>query len=196
MRYLPAARYVAMPWRNGKGMTEEIARAPAAPADFDWRLSLAAITEDGPFSHYAGYERAVVLVSGDGFCLDVEGDGQRLLQAPGAVAVFDGATPVHCRLTGGPCRDLSLMVRRPGTVSAARALDIVRPVTLGAGSATHRALYVLQGGLQAVGAGEACPALVAGDSLLFDSDDTAVRLSPGAGAARVVLLEWLPAPGA
>lgn len=195
MRYLPAAQYVPMPWRNGQGMTEEIARAPAAPADFDWRLSLAAITEDGPFSHYAGYERAVVLVSGDGFCLDVEGDRHRLLLAPGAVTVFDGATPVHCRLTGGPCRDLSLMVRRPGTVSAARALDIVQPVTLGAGAAVHRALFVLEGELLAVGPSGACPALVAGDSLLLGSDDTAVRLSPVEGAARVVLLEWLPAPG-
>lgn len=174
-----------MPWKNGRGFTLEIARFPPAPAEFAWRLSLASIDADGPFSSYAGYERVVVLMDGDGFDLDFGAGDVRSLPAAGAAAIFDGGRPVHCRLRGGPCRDLSLMVRLPGTVTATRVLDIAAPTVLAGGSSSHRALYVLGGTVEAgpVNLGD-------GDAALLESIDTVLTLRPIGTAARVLLLEW------
>ena len=185
MQHVPAAAYVAMHWKNGKGVTLEIARAPAAPAAFDWRLSLASIDTDGPFSSYGGYERVVVLVEGDGFELDFGAGDTRTLVAAGDAAIFDGGAPVDCRLRGRACRDLSLMVRLPGTVTATRVLDLVSSTTLAGGSSSHRALFVLDGTLEA-----GLAVLNAGDTVLLESIDTVLTLRPAGPAARVLLLEW------
>ena len=185
MQHIPASAYLSMPWKNGLGVTLEIARAPAAPAEFAWRLSLASIAEDGPFSSYVGYERVVVLVDGDGFDLDFGSGDVRELPAAGVAAVVDGGSPVHCRLRGGPCRDLSLMVRLPGTVTATRVLDVATPTMLAGGSSSHRALFVLAGTVEA-----GLVTLGAGDSVLLESIDTALTLRPVGIAARVLLLEW------
>ena len=56
--------------RAGGGSTTEIAVAPPGAGfdDFDWRVSLATITQDGPFSAFPGIDRTLALVDGDG-CL-------------------------------------------------------------------------------------------------------------------------------
>ena len=41
-QHLRRRGYVAMPWRNGGGVTFEIAREPQTGTDFDWRLSIEA----------------------------------------------------------------------------------------------------------------------------------------------------------
>jgi environmental stress-induced protein Ves len=59
--------YARMPWKNGGGQTTEIAvSAGASLADFDWRVSIAEINADGPFSAFAGVDRTLVLLSGAG----------------------------------------------------------------------------------------------------------------------------------
>lgn len=193
MRLLAAAGYRSMPWRNGKGMTREIARAPEATAEFDWRLSLASLSEDGPFSNYEGYERAVVLVEGEGFTLDFGADDRRALTVAGAHAIFDGGQGVRCHLVSGPCRDLSLMVRLPGTVSAVRAIRISAATAFG-GTGVHRALYVLAGACR-VAAGDAVGNLGAGDTLLLRPEDAGFAVHPADAELHAVLLEWLePTP--
>ena len=47
---IPATSYRAMPWKNGQGITHEIAREPAAGDSFLWRLSIAEVAADGDFS--------------------------------------------------------------------------------------------------------------------------------------------------
>ena len=106
--------YRSMPWRNGKGMTLEIARRPLSGSQFDWRLSLASVTTTGPFSCYPGYQRSVTLVSGEGFRLDLQGHAPALLDEPGASTQFAGEGDTVCTLLGGECTDLSLIVREPG----------------------------------------------------------------------------------
>ena len=80
-----------MPWRNGAGVTREIAREPAQGEHFAWRLSLASLQGDGPFSSYTGYQRCVALVEGRGFRLHVAGTGTKTLAASGAHLLFAGA---------------------------------------------------------------------------------------------------------
>ena len=45
--------YHAAPWRNGGGVTFEIAREPQGEGAFEWRLSLAQVDRTGPFSDFA-----------------------------------------------------------------------------------------------------------------------------------------------
>ncbi|MBM7325185.1 HutD family protein, partial [Agrobacterium sp. S2] len=48
-----------MPWKNGGGVTTEIIVHPAkaSMADFDWRISMANVAQDGPFSIFPGVDR-------------------------------------------------------------------------------------------------------------------------------------------
>src|SRR5262245_15618455 len=107
VRVLRRSEYKAMPWRNGGGTTYEIACEPQGAAQFDWRLSLALIEQGGPFSNFAGYIRAISLVSGAGCILrGIEPDPVRL-GAPGTTKLFPGAASVTCELVAGACCDLN-----------------------------------------------------------------------------------------
>ncbi len=68
MRILRAADHKRMPWKNGGGETVEIAVAPqdAALGDFDWRISMATVAADGPFSIFPGIDRTLSILSGSG----------------------------------------------------------------------------------------------------------------------------------
>src|SRR5215467_12821624 len=72
VRVLRADDRVAVPWRNDGGRTREIAVGGADEEQFDWRVSLADIDRDGPFSGYPGYSRVISVVEGDGVELTVD----------------------------------------------------------------------------------------------------------------------------
>jgi environmental stress-induced protein Ves len=112
MRLLRAADRAATPWKNGGGVTREIAAWPrgAGLDAFDWRVSLADVAADGPFSAFPGVDRVLTVIGGEGLVLEVEGRAVRL--EPGAPFAFPGEAGVMARLTAGPIRDLNVMVRR------------------------------------------------------------------------------------
>ena len=58
----------AEPWPNGGGVTRELARA----AD-SWRISLADVDRDGPFSRFPGKARLLTVVDGPVLGLEVDG---------------------------------------------------------------------------------------------------------------------------
>lgn len=147
-RYLPRDGYTSMPWRNGAGTTREIAREPTQGGIFAWRLSLASLEVSGPFSSYPGYQRAVALVAGHGFRLNIKDTRTQVLAAPGAHALFAGAAESACELLDGPCTDLSLMVREPGRIDAVTRLRIGAEQTVRAAARTIQALFVLQGKIE------------------------------------------------
>lgn len=112
MRVLRAADRRAAPWKNGGGLTRDIAAWPAE-ADvnaFEWRLSLAEITRDGPFSTFRGVDRNLTLIEGEGLALDVDGETHSL--GAGARVAFAGEAVTAARLVAGPVRDFNVMVRR------------------------------------------------------------------------------------
>ncbi|SEA85750.1 HutD/Ves family protein [Paraburkholderia sartisoli] len=105
---------VASPWKNGGGVTREIAVAPegAALDTFVWRVSVADVAQPGPFSRFAGIDRALVLLAGAGMLLDdAEGHTHALTQ-PLDIARFTGEASIDARLVDGATRDFNLMVRR------------------------------------------------------------------------------------
>jgi hypothetical protein len=144
-RYFAREAYTSMPWRNGAGVTREIARAPAQGESFAWRLSLASLPVSGPFSSYSGYQRCVALVDGHGFRLNVAGAAAKKLSARGEYALFPGAAEASCELLDGPCTDLSLIVHDPGTIDSVTRLDLSAEQRVRVPLGKLQVLFVLQG---------------------------------------------------
>ena len=114
------AELPATPWKNGGGSTREIAcRPPGADLhSFDWRVSIATIDRSGPFSVFAGVDRCIVLLAGDGVALDAPQAGwQHQLDSPLQPFAFSGNDAVECSLLGGTSTDFNVMTRR-GTLCA------------------------------------------------------------------------------
>jgi len=115
------AQLPAVPWKNGGGTTREIACWPAG-ADmntFDWRISVARIDRDGPFSAFDGIDRIITLLDGAGVRLR---GVDHILSQPLSPFAFDGAAAVQGELIDGPCEDLNIMSRRPHIDAQVRAL--------------------------------------------------------------------------
>lgn len=109
---LPASGHADMAWRNGLGRTAEIARHPASGDAFDWRLSIATIGADGPFSAFPGCDRTLVPIEGGGLALDFA-DGTTLSGGLFEPIRFAGDQPCHGRLLGAVrTRDLNAITRR------------------------------------------------------------------------------------
>jgi environmental stress-induced protein Ves len=113
-RLIPYANLEAAPWKNGGGSTTEIAVAPhgAGFDSFDWRVSLARIAQDGPFSAFHGIDRTLALVEGDGVLLDFDGERRVLLSPEDPCIAFDGGHAIHACLSGGPSIDFNVMTRQ------------------------------------------------------------------------------------
>jgi environmental stress-induced protein Ves len=103
-----------MPWKNGGGETVEVIVHPegASLSDFGWRVSMATVASDGPFSVFPGIDRTLAVLSGDGMALSIEGLGDRLLTLEATPLAFPADAPTTARLTGGPITDLNVMTRR------------------------------------------------------------------------------------
>lgn len=116
---LSPADYVEFPWKNGRGVTTDIAAAykdGAKTRDWTemlWRFGRTPILENGPYSDLTGLERLQVLVAGNGFTIHTQdGAVHRDLSRPFAPVRFDGATPLTGRLIDGPVESVNFLYRR------------------------------------------------------------------------------------
>jgi environmental stress-induced protein Ves len=108
------ADYRETPWKNGGGVTHEIARSDDS-SEPDWRISLATIDRDGPFSDFTGFDRTIVPIGGTGFVLSFDDGERHKLEADQYARrpfSFAGEKKVECRLLDGPSQDLNVMTRR------------------------------------------------------------------------------------
>jgi environmental stress-induced protein Ves len=130
MQILRAAAYQRMAWKNGGGETLEIAVSPpqATFDTLDWRISMALVTQDGPFSMLAQIDRTLCVLDGPGLDLDFGADGgtQRVTAATAPFA-FSADRPLHARILGGPITDLNVMTRRGRYRHAVRHLPVDPP---------------------------------------------------------------------
>ncbi len=106
MRHLKPADYTRMPWANGRGQTVELLRVDQGGALL-WRLSMAAVVEDGPFSLFPGVARNLTVISGPGFWLT--GDGVTLHCAPLVPVAFTGDVLVNATGVTAPSDDFNVM---------------------------------------------------------------------------------------
>ena len=111
VRHLRKADALLQPWRNGGGTTSEIA-ACIEDGRMVWRVSVADVSSDGPFSDFAGYDRVIMLLEGAGMALAFGDRPEVKLARKWRPLPFDGGWNTRCRLLEGPVRDLNLMVDR------------------------------------------------------------------------------------
>lgn len=113
-RILRANELQPRPWRNGLGVTRELALYPpgADADDFLWRCSIAEVVGPAPFSLFPGIDRIIVLLDGAGFRMTLDGARVHALTTPCAPFAFPGEAQVAVALAGGPTRDFNLMLRR------------------------------------------------------------------------------------
>ena len=108
------------PWRNGGGTTRELLAWPAAQ-DWQWRVSVAEISQDGAFSSFPGVQRWFAVLSGAGVCLRI-GDDVHQLTSRDAPLCFDGAAQTSCTLLSGATQDFNLMVQGGASARMQRVL--------------------------------------------------------------------------
>jgi environmental stress-induced protein Ves len=147
-----------MPWRNGGGTTIEIAIAPegasVAAERFLYRVSIADVASDGPFSRFPGYDRHIMLLAGDGMTLDGGEHGRIDLTSAFVPRTFSGDWDVAGELTGGAVRDFNLIVDRASASATleARGIDAAELVACAAGDVCI--VHVIEGELTAASAGD------------------------------------------
>jgi len=187
MRILRAADYKVMPWKNGGGTTTEIAVSPdgAGLDAFDWRISMASVETSGPFSSFAGIDRTLSVLEGEGIVLDIAGRSPSRLTASSAPLSFPGDVPTGATLIGGPITDLNVMTRRGRMSHAVERLSVSGEFEIEANGETTLVLAV--GGITVVTGG--ISSLGPLDTVILDRESPNLRLrSEGQGLLFVIRL--------
>jgi len=184
MRIIRAADCKVMPWKNGGGTTTEIAVSPegASLGDFDWRISMAHVGQDGPFSSFPGIDRTLSVLTGNGIRLAF-GDGETVaLDGETEPFFFAADRAVDGLLVDGPIDDLNVMSRRGGWSHHVERLlgDGPREIT-----AERRVLVLVahQGNWQVNGT-----TLSTGDSAVLEAPTDTILSADGSGELFVVTL--------
>ncbi|MGW4568545.1 HutD/Ves family protein [Streptomyces sp. NPDC004561] len=149
LQVLRAQERTPAPWKNGGGVTSEVAAHPegAGTGDFVWRVSIADVAKSGPFSVFEGVDRIITVVDGPGMSLTVDGV-PHVMAAPFEPFTFSGDSDTKCELLGGPIVDFNVMVRR---ADAAARVRIVRDRVAVRPEAGTRVLAVVLQGSAALG---------------------------------------------
>jgi uncharacterized protein len=128
MKLLRAADRSPMPWKNGGGVTTGIAVSPegADLSAFDWRISMAHVAADGPFSVFPGVDRTLAVIAGNGIRLETAGLKPVDLTTTSEPVSFGADLPTMARLIGGPILDLNVMTRRGTVVHAVKSIALAR----------------------------------------------------------------------
>jgi len=122
---LPAATRTWRPWKNGGGVMADIAVSPST-ADWDtfkWRVGIAKIEKDGPFSTFPGVDRSFMIVGGKGVKLTVAGIEPARITHKSPPFAFPGESAATAQLTDGPTEALNIMVRRGGAQTRLALVD-------------------------------------------------------------------------
>ncbi len=171
MRVIRVADQIATPWKNGQGVTREIAAHPpgAGLADFDWRVSIAKVDASGPFSHFPDMDRRLGILEGV-LALKIDG-GAAIKLCPNAGAIaFPGDVPVHAEVLEGPVTDLNVMSRRGRYQTTMTRLRIEAAATI---AVSKRTMIVLQSGAAALTFKGQGQGLQAQDAACFESQAAA-----------------------
>ncbi len=113
LRIIPQSEFKEGRWRNGQGVSWEIAsHQEEGAADFSWRFAKARIDNDVPFSIYPGMDRIFMMLEGGGMDLEFA-DGKTLhVHEKFVPHEFSCDVPLVCKLRGGPSMDLNLFAAR------------------------------------------------------------------------------------
>jgi uncharacterized protein len=175
-------------WKNGGGSTTEIAVEPAGASleDFDWRVSMARIASDGPFSEFSCIDRTLAVVSGNGLALTIGNAATVALDPTSDPIRFAGDVPTSARLVAGEIVDLNVMTRR-GRFE--HRLQRVRERTACGFDGYHVAVIVAASGEVGLSSQQRTEFLVPGDAaILTRADGASCRIVPAALAQCYLVL--------
>ena len=136
---LDPAGYRRTPWKNGGGVTIDIAdawREGVAPGAWDgmvWRFGRTAITAPGPFSDLSGFDRVLTVVVGSGLILAAP-DREIDVRQPFVPVRFAGETRIESRLEAGPVEVVNLIGDRSAVGIDVRILEAGQTLDLAAGT--------------------------------------------------------------
>lgn len=110
--------YRRTPWKNGGGVTVDIADAftpgatPGGWAGMIWRFGHTRISRPGPFSDLSGYDRILAVIEGRGLLLRSPEAEALHVREPFRPVRFPGERPIESALEDGPVGVLNLMADR------------------------------------------------------------------------------------
>ena len=189
-RVIAANEYRRERWKNGTGWTREILRVPES-GSWDWRLSIAEIEQDGPFSVFPGIDRELVLIRGNGLRLCFDDGETRELQPPHDRVRFAGERVVRGELLGGPTHDFNLMWRRDAVAAELLHRPLVGPMLFFTEPGVSWAIHLLAGQAE-FDQESGLPALWAGDTALLADSGTRQRyMLEGGGEILAIKLSRL-----
>jgi environmental stress-induced protein Ves len=115
---LDPADYRRTPWKNGGGVTVDIADAylpDATVGGWDgmiWRFGRTRIEQPGPFSDLSGFDRHLMVIEGNGLMLHPAEAPSLDVRRPFPPVSFDGGWRITSELADGPVAVLNLLADR------------------------------------------------------------------------------------
>lgn len=179
MRIIRQSDLVEKPWKNGGGITRDIA------AEFDgetllWRLSMADVDSDGPFSVFAGLTRVLTVIKGGGMIL--QSPDSALTAEYAQPVTFDGASPITAKLTNGSLTDFNLMYATARVSGTATALHGPARQAIGTDGQTV-VIHCIQGRVELAKDNT----LGVGDTVILTDGPVPVPLQAGSSALCITL---------
>ena len=137
-------------WKNGRGVTHEL----ASEQDMEgilWRVSIAEVTQDGPFSLFPGKNRILLLLEGAGFSLTFqESQKVKIMERLYEPFSFAGEEEIACTLLDGPVRDFNVMSRRADVRATVQVLRLKAQESCSIAAVSKQLLYVATGSVAVV----------------------------------------------
>lgn len=179
-RILRSVDYVARPWKNGGGTTRDIAVSPpdASLDTFDWRLSLAQVDRDGPFSRFDNVDRTLVLLSG---AMTLHERDRRTDLVRNEPFTFAGERAIEATVAGGSTVDFNVMTRRARATHTARRESFSKQGHVEARAGSTVVLFALERGLIVDG-----EQLDVHDTAIIDAERVSVETVGDSTAALVI----------
>lgn len=169
-------------WKNGGGITHQVARSDDN-AGVRWRVSIAEVACDGPFSRFEQTDRIIMLLEGNGFCLHGAAERAVVLDTKLLPFAFAGETAIDCTLINGPVRDFNLMTRRADVKASLQVLSVTESLSL---QLTNESLLYLASGQLQLSFKEQSYQLGAGQSLLCTDEAGELQIRAGAEPCQLV----------
>ena len=162
-RLLRSTDYRRTRWKNDGGWTTELAVYPSE-TNFDWRISIADIETNGPFSTFNGYDRAIALLEGIGMELRFDNAESVRLERRLHFTRFAGEWKTDGVLISGKVRDFNVIWKRDAIEATVLHRPLVGPMVFFRDATWF--IYLADGTAEAKCGADRC-VLEAGSSLLL-----------------------------
>lgn len=142
MKLLKPSDYSTMKWKNGGGVTHEIA-VSAGPREFVWRLSIAEVAESGEFSLFPDHHRILTVIEGNG--INLISEKLTLTACKKDPTSFSGDQKIQGNLLNGPIRDFNLIYDHKTVNAKVYIVDAGKTMKLSVSNSHTIAAYAVSG---------------------------------------------------